>query len=219
MDELAFYALKFFVLVVSLSFHEAAHSWSAWRLGDDTSARMGRMTLNPLAHLDPMGTLMFLFQAPLGWAKPVPVNAANLRNPRSGMQLVSFAGPVSNLILGLSGCFVWFIAYPFLTPLGGWYVLLQLFIATNLSLAIFNLLPIHPLDGASVITVFMSESTARKFEELSTRFGPFPLLLLVLFETMPGMGVIELWFRIWRPFFAPILELFNVPAGFVYYWR
>lgn len=219
MYELAPIILKFFVLVVSLTFHEAAHAWTAWRLGDDTSARLGRMSLNPLVHLDPVGTLMFLFPAPLGWAKPVPVNSANLKNPHTMMQLISFAGPLSNLILTLAACILWYIIDFRLDPMSNGYLLMQLFIATNMSLAIFNLLPVFPLDGSNVITVFMSEETARRYEDKISQFGPFPLLLVVMFETLPGMGLIEIWFRFWRPVFAPVLELFNVPSGIIPYWR
>lgn len=219
MEFSAVYILKFFVLIVSLTFHEAAHAWAAYRLGDETAARLGRMSLNPLVHLDVMGTLMFLFQAPIGWAKPVPVNPLNLRNRISSMQLVSFAGPMSNLILCLVACMAWYFLMFRISPGSGWYTLMQLFIATNLSLAIFNLLPIHPLDGASVITYFMSDSVARRFEDTMLRLGPFPLIVIVLFETLPGMGLIELWFRLWKPFFSPLLELFNVWPGVISYWR
>ncbi|MEO7423681.1 MAG: site-2 protease family protein [Fibrobacteria bacterium] len=94
-DDLPILLLRFFVLTVSLTFHEAAHAWAAFRLGDDTAKRMGRLSLNPLVHMDPLGSLMIFGRMPIGWAKPVPVDARNLRNPRTGMQLVAFAGPLS----------------------------------------------------------------------------------------------------------------------------
>jgi Zn-dependent protease len=223
MEDLPYFALKFFVLVVSLTFHEAAHAYAAYRMGDETSSRLGRLSLNPFAHLDPVGTLMFLLpQAPIGWAKPVPVNPMNLRNPGPMMQLISFAGPLSNLALGLLGCLFWFLWFLFgqlFSPGGAAYLMILLFIATNLSLALFNLLPLHPLDGASVITFFMPEGTARKYEDVMHRLGPFPLIVLLVLETLPGMGAIHLWFRFWKPFFEPMLGLFGVPAGVVGYWR
>jgi Zn-dependent protease len=221
MDNLPFYVIKFFVLVVSLTFHEAAHAYAAWRLGDDTAERMGRMSLNPFVHLDPIGTLMFLNPlAPLGWAKPVPVESRNLKNPMSMMQLISFAGPLSNLVLFLLGCLLYFFIGHSLSPGGPAQTMLLLFIGTNVALAIFNLLPIHPLDGASVITWFMPEDKARRFEETMQRFGPFPLALLVLFETLPGMGLLHIWFWIWKPFFQPILGLVGLPAWAVIgYWN
>lgn len=215
--DLAVLALKFFVLILSLSFHEAAHAWTAYRFGDDTAARLGRMSLNPLVHLDPLGTLMILSGMPLGWAKPVPVNAANLRNPQSHMRLVSFAGPLSNILLGLAACLVYFLIGHRMFPGSGWFLMLHLFITINFSLAVFNLLPISPLDGSSIITAVMSEGTARKYEELVARFGPFPLIIVVVFEMMPGMGLIELWFRIWKPLLAPVLGLFRVPPWFLPY--
>lgn len=211
-------ALEFFVLIVSLSFHEAAHAWTAYRLGDDTAARQGRLSLNPLAHLDPLGTLMLLAM-PMGWAKPVPVNALNLRNPRGMLPLISFAGPLSNLALGLSGCVAWYFFAWHLLPDSGWFLMMQHFIAINFSLALFNLLPLHPLDGSSVITRLMSEETARRYEEAVSRMGMFPLILVVIYEMMPGPGVLEIWFRIWKPFFAPVMALFQVPMGVVPFWR
>lgn len=217
MGDFADLLIRFFVLAVCLSFHEAAHAWSAFRLGDDTAARLGRLSLNPLVHLDPIGSLMILSGMPLGWAKPVPVNAGNLRNPRAAMPLVSFAGPLSNLILGLAACVIFFLVDYRLSPGSGWWIMLQMFITVNLSLAIFNLLPVAPLDGSSIITAFMSEETARRYEDKVARMGPYPILLVVVFELLPGPGIIELWFRFWKPLFAPVLGLLNVPPGFLPY--
>lgn len=217
--DLPYLALKFFVLVVSLSIHEAAHAWTAFRMGDDTAARLGRMSLNPLVHLDPLGTLMLLSPMPLGWAKPVPVNRMNLRNPHSMMQLISFAGPLSNLMLGLLACMVWYFFAWKLSPDSGWFLMMQFFIAINFSLALFNLLPVHPLDGANVITFFMSEETARRYEEKVARMGILPLIIVITYEMMPGPGLIEIWFRIWKPVFSPILYLFRVPMGVIPFWR
>jgi Zn-dependent protease len=217
MSDLPELLLRFFVLAVSLSFHEAAHAWSAFRLGDDTAARLGRLSLNPLVHLDPLGSLMILSGMPLGWAKPVPVNAANLANPRTGMPMVSFAGPLSNIILGILGCVVFYFVGYEISPMSGWWAMLQLFITINFALAVFNLLPIFPLDGSNVITAFMSDATARRYEEKVAALGPFPLIFIVGFEFMPGPGVLQVWFNIWNPLFAPILALFGVPRGFLPY--
>lgn len=215
--ELATLALQFFVLAVSLSIHEASHAWTAFRLGDDTAARLGRISLNPLVHLDPLGALMILSGMPLGWAKPVPVNPANLRNPHSSMPLISFAGPLSNLVLGLASCMIFYLVDYRVSPVSGAWLLMQFFITFNFSLAIFNLLPVFPLDGSNFITVFMSEETARWYESKVSQFGPFPLVFVVALEFLPGMGPIELWFRLWKPLFTPILALFNVPSGFLPY--
>jgi Zn-dependent protease len=209
-----FALLNFFVLTVSLTFHEAAHAWVAFRLGDDTARRMGRLSLNPLVHMDPLGSLMIFGGMGIGWAKPVPVDPRNIRNPRSGLPLVAFAGPLSNLILALVGVVLHslFAASIYET---GWYTMLSMFIHANLALAVFNLLPIMPLDGSKIITTFMSDKTADAYEEKMARLGVYPLILFVAFEVVShGNGPISFWFRIWRPFFHPILSLFHVPTGF-----
>jgi Zn-dependent protease len=206
--------LRFFVLTVSLTFHEAAHAFIAFRLGDDTAKRMGRLTLNPLVHMDPLGSLMIFGNAPIGWAKPVPVDSSNLRNPRTAMPLVAFAGPLSNLILALFFCILYYFFGS--TAYGsGWHTLLTGFITVNLGLAIFNLLPIMPLDGSKIITTFMSDRIADKYEDLMARAGVFPLILIVGFEFMSsGPGLLTLWFRFWRPLIYPILALFDVPLAY-----
>jgi Zn-dependent protease len=214
MEILPFYLMRFFVLTVSLSFHEAAHAWTANRLGDDTAKRLGRLSLNPLVHMDPVGSLMMLTGMPLGWAKPVPVNPYNLNNPRTGMPLVSFAGPLSNLFLALIACIIYFLVGERLSNPGG-YLMLKDFILINLSLAIFNLLPIAPLDGSKIITTFMSDRVADIYEEKVAAFGMFPLIAIVIFESVgSGYGVLDLWFRFWKPLIYPILALFNVPYQF-----
>ncbi len=210
-EDLPALLLRFFVLIVSLSFHEASHAWAAFRLGDDTARRLGRLTLNPLAHLDPLGTLMILGAMPIGWAKPVPVDERNIRNPRSGMPLVAFAGPLSNLMLAFFCCLVYFLLADRIVG-SGWYTMLILFIQVNFALAIFNLLPVAPLDGSKIVTAFMSDSVAERFEAAVARMGIFPLLLIVFFEAFhSGPGIIGYWFHFWKPLIAPILSLFHVP--------
>ncbi|HKP97384.1 MAG TPA: site-2 protease family protein [Fibrobacteria bacterium] len=213
-DDLPILLLRFFVLTVSLTVHEAAHAWVAFRLGDETAKRMGRLSLNPLVHMDPLGSLMILSSMPLGWAKPVPVNPLNIRNPRSGLPLVAFAGPLSNLLLALAGCIVHFLLGAALVG-SGWYTMLAWFIIVNFSLAIFNLLPIMPLDGSKIITAFMSDKVADAYEAKMAQLGIFPLIAIVAFEALGNhQGVIALWFRLWKPLIYPILALFGVPAGF-----
>jgi Zn-dependent protease len=149
--------LFYCVFIVSGSFHEAAHAWSAWRLGDPTARDHGRMTLNPLSHIDPIGTVLFplmniFFGAFfIGWMRPVPVYTPNLNDPRRHSLLVSLAGPFSNLLIAFLSCAV-------LAALSGTelltvnvLMLLQAFIIINLLLAAFNLLPIPPLDGSSIV--------------------------------------------------------------------
>lgn len=204
--------LRIFVLILSLSFHEASHAWAAYRLGDDTARRLGRLSLNPLVHLDILGTLMILGGMPIGWAKPVPVESRNIRNPRSGLPLVAFAGPLSNLILAFTCCAIYALIGERIMG-SGWFTMLYLFIWTNFGLAIFNLLPIAPLDGSKIVTAFMSDSLADRYEAALARMGIFPLLI-VLFSgfLLPGPGLVGYWFHFWRPLIVPILRLFQVPT-------
>ena len=151
---------QFVVLVLSLSFHEAAHAWTANRLGDPTARMLGRLTLNPLAHVDWIGTVLFPLIAiysgfPLiGWAKPVPVDPRNLRSPRRDFGIVALAGPVSNLILATAAAFVFGMLRishvanalpPIIMETAVLAVLL------NVMLAIFNMIPVPPLDGGNVL--------------------------------------------------------------------
>ncbi len=207
--------MRFFVLVLALSFHELAHAWVAFRLGDDTAERAGRLSLNPLVHLDPLGTLFILTGMPLGWAKPVPVNPFNLRNPRTSMSLVAFAGPLSNILLGILGCLLFWM-YGQYSGSRGTYLFLLFFVQINFALAVFNLLPIHPLDGGKIIGIFLSEKAAHRYETTLERWGLLPILLLVALEWLPGPGPLTLWFGFWRPLLTPFLQLFSVPSYFLW---
>ena len=201
--------MRFFVLTVSLSIHEFSHAWAAFRLGDDTAARMGRMTINPLVHLDIVGSMMILFGMPLGWAKPVPVDIMRLRDPRRDGSLVALAGPVSNIILGVLFC----AAFSFLGFRGfGWYRLLTFFIQVNFGLAIFNLIPLYPLDGSKVLPLFLSRRAADRYDEMITKWGIWPLGILFLPAILGFKGPLNLWFALWGPVLRPLLNLFGVPA-------
>ena len=202
--------LRVFVLTISLSIHECAHAWAAYRLGDDTAARMGRMTLNPFAHLDPIGTLLIVTGMPLGWAKPVPVNPLRLRQPRRDLSLVALAGPVSNIILGVLFSGIFFVM-SYQSVGTGWFILLTSFVHINFSLAIFNLLPLHPLDGSKVLPLILSRTAADKYEQVMERAGMWPLLFLFLAE-MGGHGPLHWWFSLWNPLLRPFLRVFGVPS-------
>ena len=200
--------VRFFVLTVSLSIHEFSHAWAAYRLGDDTAARMGRMTINPLVHLDIVGSMMILFGMPLGWAKPVPVNVMRLRDPKRDGSLVALAGPASNIILGILFCVVFF----FLGFRGfGWYRLLTFFIQVNFGLAIFNLIPLYPLDGSKVLPLFLSRKAAESYEEMMGKLGFWPLLVLFLPPLLGLPGPLNWWFQLWNPILRPLLALFGIP--------
>jgi Zn-dependent protease len=175
---------SFLILVASLSFHEAAHAWAADRLGDPTARQLGRLTLNPLAHIDWVGTVFFPLLAmysgfPLiGWAKPVPVNWHNLASPRRDFAIVALAGPVSNLVLAGGAFLVLQVldggrpGAPALVTTPG--VLLTTAVLLNVLLAVFNLIPVPPLDGGNVLAGLVPESVAR----LIDRLRPFGFLIL-----------------------------------------
>ena len=177
------------VLIFSLSFHEAAHAWTANRLGDPTARQLGRLTLNPLAHIDWIGTVLFPLIAvysgfPLiGWARPVPVSSRNLRAPRRDFAVVALAGPVSNLILATAGAVV-FKAMPGLQAGSVPYAALHVLVVTNVLLAVFNLFPVPPLDGGNVLAGVVSEPVARVID----RIRPYGFLLLyaLLFTGLLG---------------------------------
>lgn len=175
-------------LIVAITIHEFSHAWAAERLGDPTPRLMGRLTLNPLAHLDPLGTIMLLV-ARFGWGKPVQFDPFNLRHPRRDSAIISLAGPVSNLILAAICSLVIRIvaASSLLAPrsLGGvgfdyWIIgLLDNLIIMNVVLAVFNLVPIHPLDGFKIVGGILPEEYAHQWAELE-RYGMIFLILLIL---------------------------------------
>ena len=175
-------------LVLSLTVHEFFHAWTAWKLGDDTAARLGRLTLNPLPHIDPLGTLLLpLMGVPFGWAKPVPVDVRRIRRGISmakGNILISSAGPLSNLGLALVASTVYGLLARFapdaLEPGSGAAELLGILILVNVGLAIFNLLPIPPLDGSHVAEALLPYRW-RPAWEIFARFSPFLLLGLIFF--------------------------------------
>lgn len=190
-----------------VSIHEWAHAWMAWRLGDGTAKYQGRLTLNPLAHIDLIGTvlmpiLMIFFQAPvIGWAKPVPVYPLNFRHPYQGMMLVALAGPISNVLLAL-GLLVPFKALamafpdhlgqafmalvgkgPLVTPglpiADAWLSVLSFWVVIsiiiNVILAVFNLVPVPPLDGSRVLTYFLPDAGKDVMHQLE----PFGFLIVL----------------------------------------
>ena len=193
--------------VLGLTFHEVAHGWVADKLGDPTARHAGRLTLNPLRHLDPIGSLMLVF-AGFGWAKPVPVNPFNLKNPRRDMLWVALAGPVANLIfaLALGLFFQLLIKIPILNAPGNTSALMLVLyrgVQINVILAVFNLIPIPPLDGSRIIVGLLPPSMTSGYE-MFERFGPFLLLGLILLGNFAGIPILH---YIIEPFAGPIMKI------------
>ena len=190
-------------LVTAIVFHEVAHGWTALALGDPTAKERGRLTLNPIRHVDPFGTLLLpgllaLSGLPVfGWAKPVPVIKQRLRNPRFGMMAVAAAGPGTNLVLAAIGAVVLGLLLrggfqPEGVSGGVALAALYSFILINIFLALFNLLPLPPFDGSHIVEGLLPPRAARVYEKLRP-FG-FPLLILLLLVVpyfFPELGIVE----------------------------
>lgn len=171
-------------LIIAFSVHEFAHAFVAYKFGDPTAQRQGRLTLNPSVHLDPVGTL-FLLLFGFGWARPVPVNRYNFKNPRLASVLTSVAGPLSNLLLAFIGGLILFILasvgngpiLDFFVSLFFWFIYL------NVLLFVFNLIPIPPLDGYRIVTEFLSNETRAKLSQYEV-YGVLIFLVLVLVKPL-----------------------------------
>jgi Zn-dependent protease len=164
-------------LLIALTIHEYAHARVAVWMGDPTPKLMGRLTLNPIAHLDPLGLIMlWLFK--FGWAKPVPINPFNFRDGRNGMLLVSLAGPVSNVILAFIAAIIIGLLVKLQLLSGGWAKILWLTYNYNIILAIFNLIPLPPLDGSKILMSLLPGKQAQALERIEP-YGPFILMGLV----------------------------------------
>jgi Zn-dependent protease len=174
-------------LIPAFTIHEFAHAFFAYRLGDPTAKNLGRLTLNPLKHLDVLGTLM-VFVVGFGWAKPVPVNPYNLRSGRKGMALVAVVGPLSNLALATAVAVIW-RATGFV---GGDVAIntLLVFIYLNIALLFFNLIPVPPLDGFRVLLGVLPERMAQQWERIG-QVGPMVLFGLILIGNfIPGLDIL-----------------------------
>jgi len=165
-------------LIVAFTLHEFAHAYVAYLFGDHTAKKQGRLTLSPLAHLDPFGTLLLII-AGFGWAKPVPVNRYFFKKPRLAGILVSIAGPFSNLVLAFIGLLIYYLMNNAAVDNDALYRFVTLFIQINLTLGVFNLLPFPPLDGYRVIEDLVPPSMRAKMTQYES-WGIFVFLILVI---------------------------------------
>ena len=188
-EGLAHGLIYYVVLLFSLSFHESAHAWIAWKLGDDTAKNLGRVTLNPIPHIDPIGTVLFpllqIFGGALllGWAKPTPYNPANFRRDvtmRQGHMLVAAAGPISNLLLGLffAVALIVFVRQRVIDSDQDFlFNILVQGVGLNVMLAVFNFIPIPPLDGSKVASFGLPGDLGDRYDRV---VGPYGFLILML---------------------------------------
>lgn len=168
------------VIIISLSFHESGHGIMAYFMGDRTAKLSGRITLNPLKHFDVLGFIMMLV-AGFGWAKAVPVNMYNFKDPKKGMAITALAGPLANILLAFISCIVFYLLVN--NGIYNDYVLyfLQVLFSANCSLAMFNLLPISPLDGSKILFAFLPQKYYYKMMYLE-RYG---FIILIIFINLP----------------------------------
>jgi len=187
------------VLLFALVFHEFSHAWVANKLGDPTARYAGRLTLNPMAHLDPFGGLMILFVG-FGWAKPVPVDIRYLSNPRVDMMKIAFAGPASNLLLAFIGGTILRLGFVH----GTMAMMIMLFTQINIMLAVFNMIPIAPLDGSQIFSGLLIRTNPELVRNLQI-YGPQILMGAILIGYFTPISPIW-WFM--GPFVKFFLFLF-----------
>ena len=181
-------------LIASITVHEFAHAWAADKLGDPTPRHQGRLTLNPLAHLDPIGTIMILL-AWFGWGKPVMFDPYNLKNPRRDAAFIGLAGPVSNIIFAITlSVLMRFLPQSLLL----WAIFISV-IRLNIILAIFNLIPIHPLDGGKILIGFLPRNLAYEWNAILSKYG----MIILLFLIFPFFGSSPI-----SAFLTPIISTF-----------
>ena len=178
MNNPIYYILSALAALIALTIHEFSHAYAAYKMGDDTAKNFGRLTLNPIKHIDPIGAICMIFLH-VGWAKPVPINMRNFKNPRKGFAITAAAGPLSNLILAFVSALLYLLFYALVRDVRtdsdfvfnliiNTLIFLSVFHSINIGLAIFNLLPIPPLDGSRLLGLVLPEKiyyTILKYEQ------------------------------------------------------
>lgn len=195
-------------LIVGIVFHESAHALAAFVLGDKTARSRGRISLNPLAHIDPFGTIVLpLVMLALGgpvfaFAKPVPVYLGNLKHPKRDEVLVSAAGPLCNIVLAALSCLVAYAVLPWCIASWGYgtaqsvFDFISMFVVINLSLAFFNLIPLPPLDGSSIIVPFLKGSALEAYYRIQHYAMPILIIVLYLIPQITGVDIIGAYFDV-----------------------
>ncbi len=204
------------ITLIALTLHELAHGWVSMKLGDPTPRIQGRMTLNPLAHLDPIGTILMVLTG-FGWAKPVEVNPMYYKDRKKGMALVGIAGPVTNFLLAVAAAVLWILPLTVISKASlnvpafivtGYSNFMYLFIFRNLCFMVFNLIPIPPLDGSRVIGMFLKNETYYKL--MSYERYSFLLILILsvtgVFNSIIGTGV-NFFFNL---IFGTVMRIFGI---------
>lgn len=173
--------ISFLYLILAITVHEFAHAFAADRLGDPTARSQGRLTLNPLAHIDPVGTIALPLALTLlsggsfsyGWGKPTPFDPYNLQNPRKDTAIISIAGPISNILLAIVGAvIIRFVPHQLI-------LLVLPLITTNIALAVFNLIPVGPLDGQKILFGILPRDLAYEFQSIMNRYGTLILIFMI----------------------------------------
>jgi Zn-dependent protease len=207
--------LRIIPALLCISFHEVSHGFIANLLGDRTAKEQGRLTLNPINHIDPIWLLIIIFFG-FGWAKPVPVNMMNFKNPKQGMAISALAGPISNIVLAIFVLFVYGALYPFLSSSDTGNAVLTLISTTaylSIALGIFNLIPIPPLDGSKVLFSIVSDETYYKLMRYE-RYGMI-LLLIVVASGLLGSPLTTAVTYVYDKLFVVATAAYNLFQNFV----
>lgn len=195
-EKLVLLLISVLALLPALSVHEWAHGYAAYKLGDSTARADGRLSLNPLDHLDPLGTLMLLLVG-FGWAKPVPVNTRHFKKPRRDFALTSLAGPISNLLLGFISALLYVLAFYVcsaleISQMTATVIINVFYFSTlyNLGLGLFNLIPLPPLDGSNILICLLPNRLAAKYSKIR-HYSSYIFLALVILRRIPDLAFIS----------------------------